>query len=130
MRQQLVKFRTAQINGLRGLLTEYGEVMPKGQAGISQGIAAALEQVVERLPTIVVETLRKQWARVIQLDREFGEIESRLKLWRRSSAASQRVAEIPSGPAGRMRRAKGGIQNCNLPAPCTESVLASPEASI
>ena len=32
MRQQLVKFRTAQINGLRGLLTEYGEVMPKGQS--------------------------------------------------------------------------------------------------
>jgi transposase len=26
MRSQLVKFRTAQINGLRGLLTEYGEV--------------------------------------------------------------------------------------------------------
>ena len=34
MRQQLVKFRTAQINGLRGLLTEYGEVMPKGRAGM------------------------------------------------------------------------------------------------
>ena len=33
MRQQLVKFRTAQINGLRGLLAEYGEVMPKGRAG-------------------------------------------------------------------------------------------------
>ena len=32
MRQQLVKFRTAQINCLRGLLTEYGEVMPKGRA--------------------------------------------------------------------------------------------------
>ena len=31
MRQQLVKFRTAQINGLRGLLTEYGEVMPQGR---------------------------------------------------------------------------------------------------
>ena len=30
MRQQLVKFRTAQINCLRGLLTEYGEVMPQG----------------------------------------------------------------------------------------------------
>ena len=35
MRQQLVKFRTAHINGLRGLLTEYGEVMPKGRAGTS-----------------------------------------------------------------------------------------------
>ena len=95
MRQQLVKFRTAQINGLRGLLTEYGEIMPKGRAGISRGIASALEQVVERLPAMVVETLREQWARIIQLDGEIGEIEGRLKLWHRSSQASQRVAEIP-----------------------------------
>jgi transposase len=34
MPEQLVQFRTAQINGLRGLLTEYGEVMPHGPAGI------------------------------------------------------------------------------------------------
>jgi transposase len=34
MRAQLVKFRAAQINGLRGLLTEYGEVVPQGRAGI------------------------------------------------------------------------------------------------
>ena len=45
MRQQLVKFRTAQINGLRGLLTEYGEVMPKGRAGMARAIAPALERV-------------------------------------------------------------------------------------
>ena len=32
MRSQLVKFRTAQINGLRGLLAEYGEVMQQGRA--------------------------------------------------------------------------------------------------
>ncbi|WP_211697371.1 IS110 family transposase, partial [Paraburkholderia aspalathi] len=31
MRQQLVRFRTMQINGLRGLLTEYGEVMAVGR---------------------------------------------------------------------------------------------------
>ena len=37
MRQQLVKFRTAQINGLRGLLAEYGEVMPQGRAGMRGG---------------------------------------------------------------------------------------------
>lgn len=95
MRQQLVKFRTAQINGLRGLLTEYGEVMPQSRAGINRGIAAALEQVAERLPAMVVETLREQWARVIQLDREIGDIEGRIKLWHRSNASSQRVAEIP-----------------------------------
>ncbi len=31
MRSQLVKFRTAQINGLRGLLAEYGEVAPRSR---------------------------------------------------------------------------------------------------
>ena len=41
MRQQLVKFRTAPINCLRGLLTEYGEVMPKGRAGMRRGMAEA-----------------------------------------------------------------------------------------
>ena len=61
MRQQLVKFRTAQINCLRGLLTEYGEVMPKGRAGMRRGMAEALARVSERLPAMVVEALREQW---------------------------------------------------------------------
>ena len=41
MRRQLVKFRTAQINGLRGLLTEYGEVMSKGRAGPKRDVPGA-----------------------------------------------------------------------------------------
>src|ERR1700690_4017860 len=58
MRQQLVKFRTAQINGLRGLLTEYGEVMPQGRAGIKKDIPAALQRIAERLPAVLIDTLR------------------------------------------------------------------------
>ena len=95
MRQQLVKFRTAQINGLRGLLTEYGEVMPKGRAGMRRDIPAALERVSERLPAMVIETLREQWARVAELDKEVGAIERRIKLWHRGNAASRQIAEIP-----------------------------------
>ena len=59
MRQQLVKFRTAQINGLRGLLTEYGEVMPQGRAGMRRDMPAALARVSERLPAMVIDTLRE-----------------------------------------------------------------------
>ena len=95
MWQQLVKFRTAQINGLRGLLTEFGEVMPKGRAGMRRAIAPALERVAEHLPAMIVETLREQWARVGELDRQIGEIERRIKLWHRSNPASRRIAEIP-----------------------------------
>ena len=95
MRQQLVKFRTAQINGLRGLLTEYGEVMPRGRVGMRRGMADALERVSERLPAMVIDTLREQWARVARLDEEIGEIERRIGLWHRGNADSRRVAEIP-----------------------------------
>ena len=95
MRQQLVKFRTAQINGLRGLLAEYGEVMSQGRADMRRGIADALERVSERLPAMVIDRLREQWARIGQLDLEIGEIEQRIKLWHRTNPASQRVAEIP-----------------------------------
>ena len=95
MRQQLVKFRTAQINALRGLLTEYGEVMAKGRAGLARAIAPALERVAERLPAPIVETLREQWARVGQLDKEIAVIERRIALWHRSCPDSRRIAGIP-----------------------------------
>ena len=95
MRQQLVKFRTAQINGLRGLLAEYGEVMPQGRAGLRRGITLAFARVSERLPAMVMDTLREQWARVARLDEEIAGIERRLKVWHRDNAASRRIAEIP-----------------------------------
>jgi len=95
MRSQLVKFRTSQINGLRGLLTEYGEVMPQGKAGVRKGVAEALQRLEDRLPTIVIDTLREQWARIGKMDEEIGEIERRLKIWHSKEDACQRIAEIP-----------------------------------
>ena len=95
MREQLVKFRTAQINGLRGLLAEYGEVMPKGRAGLTRDIPGALERVSERLPAMVVDSLRDQWARIHCTDEEIEVIQQRLLLWHRTSEASRRLEEIP-----------------------------------
>src|SRR5450631_4215842 len=95
MRQQLVKFRTAQINGLRGLLTEYGEVMPQGRAGIKKDIPGALGRLSDRLPTIVIETLREQYARLGELDEQIRQIERRLRHWQREDSAAQRIAAIP-----------------------------------
>ena len=95
MRRQLVKFRTAQINGLRGLLTEYGEVMPKGRAGLKRDLPGALERVSERLPAMAVDSLRDQWARVARLDEEIAVIERRLTLWHKGNEASRRIGAIP-----------------------------------
>jgi len=95
MRAQLVKFRTAQVNGLRGLLAEYGEVLPQGRAGIRRDVPGALERVAERLPAMVIETLREQYARVGELDEQVQRIERRLQQWHRQDEASRRLAEIP-----------------------------------
>ena len=95
MRGQLVKFRTAQINGLRGLLTEYGEVMPQGRAGIKRDISGALGRLSDRLPAIVTQTLREQYARLGELDEQISQIEGRLRQWQRGDSATQRIAAIP-----------------------------------
>lgn len=95
MRSQLVKLRTAQINGLRGLLAEYGQVMPQGRAGITKGIVTALAKLVDRLPAVLLDTLREQWARVGQLDEQVAEIERRLRAWHKEDKASRRIAQMP-----------------------------------
>lgn len=95
MRQQLVKFRTMQINGLRGLLTEYGEVMGLGRAALNKSLPEVLAKLVERLPAVLIETLREQWAMVSQLDDRIAEIERRLQVWRKTDPSCQRIAAIP-----------------------------------
>jgi transposase len=95
MRSQLVKFRTAQINGLRGLLTEYGEVMPQGKVGIKKAIAEALQRLSDRLPSVVIDTLREQWERVATLDKQVTDIERRLAQWLKQDPASACIYEIP-----------------------------------
>jgi transposase len=95
MRSQLVKFRTAQINCLRGLLSEYGEVMPQGRAGLIRDIPVALRRLTERLPAVVIDTLREQYARIGELDEQIQRIEQRLRHWHSQDESSRRIAQIP-----------------------------------
>ena len=95
MRAQLVKFRTAQINGLRGLLTEYGEVMAQGRAAIKRDIPGTLGRLAERLPVVVIDSLREQFVRIGQLEEQVREIERRLRQWHVLNEASLRIADIP-----------------------------------
>jgi transposase len=95
MREQLVRFRTMQINGLRGLLTEYGEVMGKGRAALDKAIPRVLERLVDRLPAILIDTLREQWNGLAELDAQIAGIERRLRAWMKEDSASKAIAAIP-----------------------------------
>ncbi|MDE2290109.1 MAG: IS110 family transposase [Burkholderiales bacterium] len=95
MREQLVKFRTMQINGLRGLLTEYGEVMGRGRAKLDSEIAAVLGRLVERLPAALINTLREQWNALARLDEQIAQIERRMREWKKEDRAVKAISEIP-----------------------------------
>jgi transposase len=95
MRQQLIKFRTMQSNGLRGLLTEYGEVMAVGRAALNKAMVDVLARLNERLPGMLVNTLREQWSRLGELDGQIAEIERRLSEWMKEDQSCKKIAEIP-----------------------------------
>ncbi|MBM2598552.1 IS110 family transposase [Pseudomonas sp. BDPW] len=95
MRQQLVKFRTAQINALRGLLAEYGEVMPLGRDAVAKALPSVFARLVDRLPGVLIESLREQYTRIAQLDKEVSNIERRLREWHRDDESCRRITAIP-----------------------------------
>lgn len=95
LREQLVKFRTMRINGLRGLLTEYGEVMPKGRAALDREMPEVLARVSERLPAVLIDTLREQWDGLAKVDEQIAEIERRIREWKKEDVAVKAIYEIP-----------------------------------
>lgn len=97
-RQGFVKARTAQGNQIRGLLTEFGIVVPMG-----------VKHLTDRVPRLVDEatgltgTFKHLIARLLEhfkeLDRHVEEIEAQIRVWHRSSEASQRLEKVPGiGP--------------------------------
>ncbi|MDH6153644.1 MULTISPECIES: IS110 family transposase [Paraburkholderia] len=95
MRQQLVKFRTMQTNSLRGLISEYGEVMGVGRAALDKAMVGVLERLSGRLPAILIDTLREQWKGLDDVDRQIGQIERRMREWMKGDQAVKAIAAIP-----------------------------------
>jgi transposase len=95
IRQQLVKVRTAQMNELRGLLGEYGEVFGRGRKAFDAGMKASLERLAERLPAPLIDTLRDQWNELGRLDERIARIEASLLAWLRQDGAAKAISAIP-----------------------------------
>jgi transposase len=95
MRAQLMKFRIMQTNALRGILYELGEILPEGYQPFTKEIVPALARISERLPAMLVDSLREQCARVQAISEDIASLERRLSSELRLSAECRRIAEIP-----------------------------------
>lgn len=94
-RQGFVKARTAQANQIRGLLAEFGIVVPKGLGQIGKRIPEILEDAENGLPGQMRELIRRLDEHLKQLDRQVQELEGQIVLWHRQCEASRRLEQVP-----------------------------------
>jgi transposase len=93
VRQGFVEERTAVINRVRGLLAEFGQVLPQRAAEVRRGAGAA----AEALPVLAREAIGDLLAHLLMLDERIASYDQQLEQLARSSEVTQRLMCVP-GP--------------------------------
>ncbi len=94
-RDGLVKSRTALCNQIRGLLTEFGVVLPVGAHQLQSRVPALLEEGENDLPDLLRQSIQRLYEHLKHLAQEIEQCEAMITAWQRQNDASQRLAAIP-----------------------------------
>ncbi len=94
-RHGLGKARTAQANQIRGLLSEFGIVIPKGMAHIAKRLPEILEDGENGLPGVFRHLLQRLGEHLKELEHQVAALEGEIQYWHRDNEASRRLAAIP-----------------------------------
>jgi transposase len=94
VREQLVKMRTMQINQLRGLLAEFGIVLPAGREAGLKAFSERAAQMEASLSGPLLESLREQFDRIGALDKQIESQERRLQVQARTDPRCARLDEV------------------------------------
>jgi transposase len=101
VRSQWVKVRTQMVNGLRGLLYEFGVVLPGGRQAGLKAIAARRAQLDGALPAPMHALIDGQFEMLGAIERRIQAIEAQLQALERQLESARRVRAIPGvGPLG------------------------------
>ena len=92
MRALLVKFRTMQVNQLRGLLYEFGVTF---RAGRLAEIRVRMAELEDTLPGAMMCSLQDQLKRIDGLEHDIDRLEKRMGTWQKQEAACRAIAEVP-----------------------------------
>ena len=98
-RQGFVKARTAQANQIRGLLSEFGIVIPQGIHAIAKRMPDILEDADNLLPSGMRTLLQGLNDHLKGLGCQVDALELQIKQWHKASEASLKLEAIPGiGP--------------------------------
>ncbi|MGF6537032.1 IS110 family transposase [Paraburkholderia youngii] len=95
MRSLLIKFRTMQVNQLRGLLYEFGVSFRAGRVAGLNEIRARMAELECLLPGIMISSLQDQLRRIDGIEQDIEQLEKRIGVWHKQEAACRAIAEVP-----------------------------------
>ncbi len=99
VRKGFVKARTAQANQIRGLLAEFGLIIPQGIWHLAKRVPELLEDASNALPGAFRPLVQRLMDHLKELARQVGELEREIQRWHRGNEASRKLEEIPGiGP--------------------------------
>jgi transposase len=95
VRTHWISVRTATINALRGLLYEFGVVLPKGRPTALRWLAEHRAQAEEQLPPVMGRLLDAQLQSLRELDERVRALEVEIEQVQRSNEAARRLRQVP-----------------------------------
>jgi transposase len=99
VRQGFVRARTAQANQIRGLMSEFGLIIPQGIGYIATRAPELIEDASNDLRGSFRILVQRLLDHLEELDRQVDELESQIVKWHRQSDASSKLAQVPGiGP--------------------------------
>ncbi|EDK29678.1 hypothetical transposase, partial [Vibrionales bacterium SWAT-3] len=99
MRRLLVTERTRIVNQVRGLISEYGIIMPKGAAAFRKAIPEILENDENQLSCILRELISHQYERYLYIDEQVKWFDDKLNQTIKQFENAKRLMSIPGfGP--------------------------------
>lgn len=95
IRDKLIARRTSIINQTRGLLSEYGVIIPQGLKSFTQHISALIDPKDERISLRMKQQLRGTKEEYNQLSQRCQSIETELKQYVQQNTLCQRLMTLP-----------------------------------
>ena len=98
VRELLIRQRTQAINALRGHLTEFGQVVPKGAANVAR-LVAIVDDPESGLPAQAVATLRVMIGTLASFDAQIARLDTEISHRAKEDVVARRLMTIPGiGP--------------------------------
>lgn len=101
VRSQIVKQRTALANQMRGLLSEYGIVIPKGISHISRHLPGILEDVENELTSLSRDIFLDLYEQFKELTKKLDTYTSKIEHFAKQDEKCQKLTQVEGiGPLG------------------------------